>query len=250
MNLPKVSCYCATYGRPWALEEAVESFLRQDYEGEKELIILNDYSGHRLICDQPDVLIWNAPVRITPLGQKFNDTVAMCTGDILFPWEDDDIYLPNKLSYTVTNLHNEFFHSHLGFMERGMDDLVVSGNYFHCNMAFSRPLWTKVGGYITIDRCELDIDFLFRMKTAAHFTHHAIPPNEIFYIYRWGSVNSFHASGWGGSTVQVSDGAAQIVAEQARKGIVPQGDYILQPHWSYDYIAAAAKAAAVYKETL
>jgi glycosyltransferase involved in cell wall biosynthesis len=250
MDLPKISCYCATYGRPWALEEAIESFIRQDYEGEKELIVLNDYTGHFLICDHPDVLVFNAPARITPLGQKFNETVALCTGDILFPWEDDDIYLPNKISYTIDHMQNDFFHTHLGFMEAPANTLVVSGNYFHCNMAFSRTLWDRVGGYITIDRCELDINFLQRMKNAAGFTHHVIPPEDIFYIYRWGSVNSFHASGWGNTDVKVSDGAARIVAEQARKGIVPQGDYILQPHWSYDYITAAAHAAQIYRRTL
>ena len=89
------------------------------------------------------------------------------------------------------------------------------------------------------------------MKTASSFTDHAIPPDQIFYVYRWGTVGSFHASGWGsGAGVQVSDGAERIVAEQARRGLVPQGEYILQPHWSYDYIAAAARAAQAYKETL
>ena len=36
MTNPKVSCYCATYGRTKLLEEAIHSFLLQDYEGEKE----------------------------------------------------------------------------------------------------------------------------------------------------------------------------------------------------------------------
>jgi len=38
----KVSCQCITYDRVELLEEAIESFLRQDYKGEKELVILND----------------------------------------------------------------------------------------------------------------------------------------------------------------------------------------------------------------
>ena len=39
LNLPKVSCICPTFARVYLLEEAIESFLRQDYKGEKELII-------------------------------------------------------------------------------------------------------------------------------------------------------------------------------------------------------------------
>src|SRR5690349_243347 len=52
----KVSCICATYNRPphfqWLLEEAIESFLRQDY-AEKELIVLNDCPEQELLCDAP-----------------------------------------------------------------------------------------------------------------------------------------------------------------------------------------------------
>jgi glycosyltransferase involved in cell wall biosynthesis len=52
----KVSCICPTYNRPpnyqWLLEEAIESFLRQDY-AEKELLVLNDCAGQELVCDAP-----------------------------------------------------------------------------------------------------------------------------------------------------------------------------------------------------
>ena len=48
MPNPKVSCYCPTYGRTSFLEEAIYSFLNQDYDGEKELIILNDLEDQTL----------------------------------------------------------------------------------------------------------------------------------------------------------------------------------------------------------
>ena len=41
-GLPGVSCICLTYGRVALLEEAIFSFLQQDYAGVKELIVLND----------------------------------------------------------------------------------------------------------------------------------------------------------------------------------------------------------------
>jgi cellulose synthase/poly-beta-1,6-N-acetylglucosamine synthase-like glycosyltransferase len=40
-NQPPVSCFCLTYGRPCLLEEAIHSFLQQDYAGPKEMIVLN-----------------------------------------------------------------------------------------------------------------------------------------------------------------------------------------------------------------
>ncbi len=53
-NLPAVSCFCLTYGRPRVLEEAIQSFLQQDYAGAKEMIVLNDYADQTLAFDHPD----------------------------------------------------------------------------------------------------------------------------------------------------------------------------------------------------
>jgi cellulose synthase/poly-beta-1,6-N-acetylglucosamine synthase-like glycosyltransferase len=62
-----VSCVCPTYNRPphyhHLLEEAIESFLRQDYPN-KELIVLNDCPGQELICDGPGV-------RVVNVGERF-----------------------------------------------------------------------------------------------------------------------------------------------------------------------------------
>lgn len=243
MTLPKVSCYCATYGRPWALEESVMSFLKQDYEGEKELVILNDYRDHTLHYQHPEITIINVPNRIVPLGKKFNETVSFCTGDVLLPWEDDDVFLPNRIRYSVENMQNGFYHNGFAWAE-GKDGLVLSGNFFHCNMAFSRDLWKLAGGYAEIDECILDIDFMAHIRKAANLHTMPILPEDIFYVYRWGTSQSYHASGWGGG-VNVSEGAAAIVETQAAKGLVPKGPYMLKPYWSYDYVEAARKACAI-----
>ena len=51
ITYPFISCKCITYGRVEFLEESIESFLRQEYLGKKELIIKNtpftvDYSRY------------------------------------------------------------------------------------------------------------------------------------------------------------------------------------------------------------
>ena len=53
-DLPAVSCICLTYGRVALLEEAIESFLRQDYPGVKELVVLNDLDRFHLAMDVID----------------------------------------------------------------------------------------------------------------------------------------------------------------------------------------------------
>ena len=52
-----VSCLCLTYGRGRLLEEAIESFLRQDWPGPKELIVLNDHPDQELVIDHPEILV-------------------------------------------------------------------------------------------------------------------------------------------------------------------------------------------------
>jgi glycosyltransferase involved in cell wall biosynthesis len=248
-KLPKVSCYMATYGRPWLVEESLESFLRQDYKGEKELVILNDYGDQTLVFDHPEVKVFNRSEQIKPLGKKFNETVHLCTGEILFPWEDDDIFLPNKLTYTVNNLVNGFFHTGLAFFETELEKLIVSGNYFHCNMAMSRDIWQKSGYYKETDQCDIDIDMMSKARNAAAHIGHTIPIEDIFYVYRWGTTGSTHASGLGtGENVRASDFHADLVKRQVDEGKIVNGIVTLKPHWRYDYIAASKLAIKAWND--
>ena len=118
--LPFVSCYCPTYGRPRLLEEAIESFLRQDYTGAKELVVLNDHVEQQLIFDHPEVRIINSGERIVPVARKFNECVDLCNGEVLFPWDDDDIYLPWKIS-----------RYHVGIQLLFIDNLLVFLLLYH-----------------------------------------------------------------------------------------------------------------------
>lgn len=245
-TLPKISAFCATFGRVHCLEEAIESFLRQDYEGEKELIILNDFSGQTLHYDHPEVKIYNVVEQIKPLGAKFNATAALCTGDILCVWEDDDIYLPHRLSYTAKHFDYDagMFHCGKGFIYDVQNKkYVITGNYFHCNLAISRELFDKIGGYsVKIDRCDIDVNILTAARIASGYGIHQIPDSDIFYVYRWGETDSYHASGWGISEgVEASELAKKIVLDKQRSGAAPMGDYTLKPHYQKEYAAMVGK---------
>ncbi len=95
------SCICLTYARPDVLEEAIYSFLQQDYSGPKELVILNDYDQQILEFDHPEVRVINLPKRLHTVGEKRNMAVALAAHDLLFVWDDDDIYLPHRLSFLL-----------------------------------------------------------------------------------------------------------------------------------------------------
>ncbi|HEY6347784.1 MAG TPA: DUF6065 family protein [Candidatus Angelobacter sp.] len=70
-NPPAVSCICPASERIDLLEEAIYGFLQQDYPGEKELIVLNDWEGQTLACDHPNVYVVNLPRRFHSMGEKF-----------------------------------------------------------------------------------------------------------------------------------------------------------------------------------
>ncbi len=74
---PAVNCICLTYGRPEVLEEAIESFLQQDYSGHKELIVLNDYAEQTLIFDHPEVRVINLPRRCRTVGEKMISIICI-----------------------------------------------------------------------------------------------------------------------------------------------------------------------------
>lgn len=106
-TLPKASCICITYGRPHLIGEAIESFLRQDYAGEKELIILNDHPEIPLRIEKhPEIICVNHPKRHPSIGAKRNAAVALSSGKVLFPWDDDDISLPWRISTTLEKMKN------------------------------------------------------------------------------------------------------------------------------------------------
>jgi glycosyltransferase involved in cell wall biosynthesis len=231
-----VSCYCPTFGRVHCLEEAVESFLRQDYKGPKELVILNDRHDQNLIFDHPEVKIFNMPYRITPIGSKFNTVVSLCEGDTLFCWDDDDIYLPHRISYSLERMKDGVYHTTDAFFEKGVKNIEPSSNMFHSTHAISAKLFNSIGGYREYDKCSVDADLktdLTRKLGREYST--PTPINERFYIYRWSTVGTYHLSGWGGNHGDVSLSTEAVVEGEKARGKVPAGDIVLQPKWSYEY---------------
>lgn len=235
MTLPMISCLCPTYGRPRQLEHAIESFVRQDYAGPKELIVLNDLGDQTLVCDHPEVRIVNLPEQIRPLGAKFNATAALAAGDLLAVWEDDDIYLPWRLSYSAANLdRNRIYHTGSAWFEEAEKKLVPSRNLYHCNLLMSREVFDSVGRYSEVrDSGSVDVLLFAALRERYGIVSQEIADEDRFYIYRWGTSGGYHASGW--STNIVSELAAGHVADRIRAGNLARGTIRLQPHWPYEY---------------
>lgn len=240
-STPPVSCMCLTYGRPHVLAEAIESFLRQDYAGIKELIVLNDLDCQALRFDHPEVRVINIPKRFRTVGEKRNACAALASHDLLFVWDDDDIYLPHRLSYSVKMFDPEkrFFKPRSAF---ALNNGVLRGperNLFHSGSCWSRSLFDQMRGYAHMNSGQdLEIELLFE-KIIGKGKNSDISPEDIFYIYRWAGTGSFHLSGFGRDKPEGKTGSQKVgeaVAQKLKSGELQSGEIWIEPHWKCDYV--------------
>lgn len=157
---PMVSAIMPTYGRPALVGESVAMFLKQDYE-KKELIILNDCAGQHFHFDHPAVKVINLPMRFPTLGQKRNACVEIARGEIIAVWDDDDVYLPWRLTHTVEQMLQRRTHFYRPAEYWGYwGDENLHHNHAvphwpnHPFVAYSKQIWAHVGGYPSQDLCE------------------------------------------------------------------------------------------------
>ncbi len=165
-DLPSVSIHCLTYGRPWQLEEAIESFIRQDYSGKKEMVILNDLQEQELFFDHPDVKIINTKSIYQTIGDARNALVNKQNADIIITLDDDDILLPNYISTCVQLLGNLdwVFPQYRLILYRHTGEMIRSKEG-GARITFRKSAWQKVKGFSSINFGE-DWDFVYKLKGA------------------------------------------------------------------------------------
>lgn len=211
-RLPFVSCLCPTFHRPQLLANALACFLAQDYEGESELIILDDggdfpFTGEpepdgtwpmRLLktVNSRDVWLISISRRYPSLPEKFNAIARQTTGQILLVWEDDDIYLQHHISSHVAALQA----SGAGYSKPSQVLSTYPGHVvteqaagrFHASIGFTSDLFAKVRGWPLTRRADFDQQFMSVLANAANRTadpcQHA-PPS---YCFRYGSTQAYH----------------------------------------------------------
>lgn len=246
--LPPVSCMCLTYGRPGILEEAVESFLRQDYEGVKELVVLNDFEDQNLKFDHPEVKVINIAQRFNSVGEKRNACASLSSHEHLFVWDDDDIFLPNRISYTISKMTDpqengawaDFFKPSKAFVFMNGRISYITENLFHSGGAWTRKLFDSIKGYAHIGSGE-DAVFeteLEKRKPGRKRNFNHVELEDMYYIYRWGDFGSYHLSALGGDEGGITSNQKvdNYMKEKAETEGLPRGDIYLSPHWKQDYV--------------
>jgi len=237
MSLEKlISALCITYGRYQLLEEAIESFLKQDYPN-KELIIINDLPEQTLIFEHPQIKIFNFKERFQTIGDKRNKSVEMSKGDILTSWDDDDIYLPWLLSRFVKEFE---LNPQLGFVQPNKSwclnkDTIEPSKGWCAHAAFTRESFNSVKGYESINSGQ-DMNLLGKLKKYLSpkkgIKEISFSQEEACYIFRWNN-GAYHLSGFGRDKEGKESGFIKIEKDIKSKPIEPIIE--LKPHWKRDY---------------
>jgi hypothetical protein len=154
----------------------------------------------------------------------------LARGDLLLPWEDDDISLPGRIKQAIEMLADADYWKppQVWYLENGREPLWQHnvGVRHHASI-FTRDAWRKVGGYPAISGAQ-DAAMDSRLMRLRHHIDHfprGIPPEQWQYIYRWG-VSPNHLSGSSNHET-----AYRSEAAKPRRA----GRFVLRPHWRQDY---------------
>jgi hypothetical protein len=219
-----ISVLTLTYKRHHLLEEAIESFLRQENIKECEMVVINDNPEVKYIYEHPNVKILNLDERFPSISEKIKWGYKQCMHNYVYRLDDDDLLAPLALKMTKEDIDNnpdyEIYRS--------------SGMYFYNNNKFDSICDNINNGNIYtkeyLDRIKFpdksgdeDADITFH-HNGKIFTSKQTPTM----IYRWG-MNTLHISGLGVQPNSVVLDQADRVLDN-RTGIVE-----LNPHFNEDY---------------
>jgi glycosyltransferase involved in cell wall biosynthesis len=245
-SVPAISCQCITFGRTALLEEALEFFLRQDYPGPKELVVVNDMPQQHLVFEHPDVTILNAAVRYPSIGAKRNAAVRHCAGEVIVCWDDDDGFLPRHLSACAAYVDGYDYARPdrcLVWVDNTRIERVAPS--FLAQHVFTRAAFERVGGYPEMNSGQ-DMDLDHRLQRSVRCNWPRIDITDITYLFRWAN-GAYHLSGYGRDRPGAVSGYSDIARRVERTiaaGTEPSGEVQLVPGFRHDYIEMAERFLA------
>ena len=160
-----VSVAMATYNGAKYLREQIESVLNQLNMGD-ELIISDDGSTDETVniinsyTSDKRVYFYKNPSKVKGVITNFENAISMTTQEIVFLCDQDDVWLPNKISRMCLEFENSkvglvissvrTVDAHLndvqdtplnkGHYKRGVARNLIKNTYMGCCMAFRREL--------------------------------------------------------------------------------------------------------------
>lgn len=229
-----ISVLTITYQRKALLEEAIESFLRQDFSGESEMLIINDYADVDYEFDHPRIRIINRKERFPSIGQKLKYGFSECHYDHIYRLDDDDLLAPWALrhswdditahpDYEIYRSNGHYFFEHN--VMKGISGNVNNGNIY-TKKYLSR---IEIPDSSIGEDYAMTFDFNAKIYTSTR--------EQKTMIYRWG-MNTYHVSGMGNKSNDIINQQTDCIVshESAGKNTDSEkGLVVLNPHFQKEY---------------
>ena len=221
------------------MNEAVESFLRQDYAGDAELVVLNDFAKQTFVFEHPRVKVVNRSERYVTLGEKRHAGYLLAEGDIFITWGDDDIHLPHRITRLVAHLGEDAMCFEGWYYALMHDGLFLEKRSTAGAMAVRASAYRNWGG---IPPLSVGEDVAFNAVAQKRMAPKLIRGcrEAPAFMYRWHGTRRKHVSGTS------SEDPYQHMLEQAEKliasGEEPNGLIEINPHWVEDYVESVKRA--------
>lgn len=229
-----VTVLTLTYQRHFILEEAIESYLRQNFEEKSEMLIINDSPKVEYVYEHPKIRIINLKKRFPSVGQKLKFGFSKCKYDNIFRLDDDDLLAPDALNntwddiqkhpdYEIYRSDGHYFFEHNKY--KGISGSVNNGNVYTKKYLSRIEIPNKSFG----EDCAMTFDFNAKIYVSNR--------KQKTMIYRWG-MSTYHISGMGDiSSDDMKDWTDKIVDSVAkeRKTSPEEGKLVLNPHFDEEY---------------
>lgn len=229
-----ISVLTLTYQRHHLLEEAIESFLRQDFSGESEMVIINDSPIVDYVFEHPQIRIINLKERFPSVGHKLKFGLFQCKYDYIYRLDDDDLMAPWALSHTWDDIiahpdyeiyrsNGHYYFEHNKF--RGISGSVNNGNVYTKKYLSRIEIPETSAG----EDCTMTFNFSAKIYESSR--------EQKTMIYRWG-MSTYHMSGMGNISDDARNEWADRIVESVakeRNTSLEEGLLVLRPHFQEEY---------------
>lgn len=229
-----ISVLTLTYQRHFLLEEAMESFLRQDFSGESEMLIINDSDKVDYVFEHPKIRIINLKTRFSTIGQKLRFGFSQCKYDHIYRLDDDDLLAPWALRHMwddiITYPDYEIYRSNGHYFFESNKYKGISGSVNNGNVYSKRYL-----SRIEIPEKSFGEDSAMTFGNNANI--YVSPREQKTMIYRWG-MSTYHVSGMGNiGNDAITERTDQIIENVAKDKSLcfEEGTIVLCPHFQEEY---------------
>lgn len=221
-----ISVVTLTYKRKEILEEALYSYLSQDYEGDSEMLIINDCPNVKYVFNHLKVRIINSDTRFESVGKKLQYGFSQAFGDHFYRLDDDDLLTPWALSlvssYIEDNPGMDIYRCHHHYMFTNNEFTAKSSSINNGN-CYSKNFINSIE-FPNVSGSEDNI--ITFHKNAKIYNG---DKGRYSMIYRWG-MGTYHISGMGNY-----DDNQYVLSRTDELSKEESGVIELNPHFKNEY---------------